>query len=55
MRISHEKKPSTKEIVVEIDATAIDIAIEKANRLVMLLREAATIIDSLSSGGQLES
>ena len=38
---------------VKIDSSSIDIAIEKANRLVALLREASTIIDSLS--GKLRS
>lgn len=32
---------------VDVDSSAIDAAIEKANRLVELLREASSIIDSL--------
>ena len=38
---------------VEVDSSSIDVAIEKANRLVELLREASAIIDSLS--GRLKS
>ena len=38
---------------VEVDGSSIDAAIEKANRLVELLREASAIIDSLS--GKLRS
>lgn len=34
-------------LTVEVDCTGLDAAIEKANRLVELLREASTIIDSL--------
>lgn len=33
---------------VNVDSSSIDETIEKANRLVELLREAAAIIDSLS-------
>ena len=45
----------TAGITVEVDCTSIDVAIEKANRLVELLREATTLIDSLSAGLHLES
>lgn len=38
-------------IKVELDTLDLDKAIEKANRLVELLREAQQIIDSLSRGG----
>ena len=37
-------------VAVDVDCTALDEAIEKTNRLVELLREVATIIDSLSLG-----
>lgn len=39
---------ANKEFSIKVDSSDIDLAIEKANRLVELLREAATIIDSLS-------
>lgn len=40
---------------VKIDCTSLDEAIEKANRLVELLREASSIIDSLSHGSRSET
>ncbi len=43
-----------KEILVSLDSTSLDEAIEKANRLVGLLSEAVQIIDSLSSAKDLE-
>lgn len=33
---------------IEVNDSSLDMAIEKANRLVELLREASSIIDSLS-------
>ena len=36
-------------VAISLDTTDLDEAIEKANRLVELLREATQIIDSLSS------
>lgn len=44
----------TAGITIEVESASIDDAIEKANRLVELLREAATLIDSLSAGLRLE-
>lgn len=38
-----------KEITIAVDTAELDVAIEKANRLLELLREAASIIDSLSA------
>lgn len=38
-----------RSIKITVDSSDIDLAIEKANRLVELLREASSIIDSLSS------
>lgn len=43
--MNESKKPHTK---VLVDFSELDTAIEKANRLVELLREASDIIDSLS-------
>ncbi len=40
---------------IEIDTKQLDEAIEKANRLLTLLREAQTIINSLSGGHSLEA
>ena len=37
-------------IKLEVDSASLDAAIEKADRLVQLLQEAAQIIDSLSKG-----
>lgn len=34
---------------ISVDSSELDTAIEKANRLVELLREASNIVDSLSS------
>lgn len=42
-------------IKIEIDDEELDVAIEKANRLVELLQEAKQIINSLSSKGMLET
>ena len=39
---------TTCRVGVDVDSSSIDAAIEKANRLVELLREASSIIDSLS-------
>ena len=36
------------QITINVDCADLDRAVEKANRLVELLKEAATIIDSLS-------
>ena len=38
----------TYDVDIVVDSSSIDTAIEKANRLVELLREASFIIDSLS-------
>lgn len=40
-------KPKNVEINIDVETTKLDEAIEKANRLVELLREAQQIIDSL--------
>lgn len=37
-----------KAIKIHVDTTGLDQAIEKANRLVLLLREASDLIGSLS-------
>lgn len=50
-----EAPMKTAEYVVTVDSSSIDCAIEKANRLVELLREASTLIDSLSAGLHLEA
>lgn len=42
--------PKLPDIKVKVNYEDLDIAIEKANRLVELLREAKQIIDSLSKG-----
>ena len=39
---------TAKEITINVNTAGLDVAIEKANRLLELLREAASIIDSLS-------
>lgn len=39
---------TAKEITINVNTAGLDAAIEKANRLLELLREAASIIDSLS-------
>ena len=39
-------------VKVDVDTSNLDSAIEKANRLASLLREANSLIDSLSSGSQ---
>lgn len=39
---------SSVSVKIEVDSDELDIAIEKANRLVELLREAQQIISSLS-------
>lgn len=43
-----EKKGRGPRYTIHIDCTELDVAIEKANRLTELLREASNIIDSLS-------
>lgn len=40
------------EITIEVNSEGLDQAIEKANRLVELLREAQRIVDSLSGKEQ---
>ena len=40
---------------LDVDTAPLDVAIEKANRLVELLEKAAQLIDSLSKGGAGES
>lgn len=40
---------------IEVDCADVDKAIEKVNRLVELLQEASSIIDSLSAGKNLEA
>lgn len=40
-------KPKNVEINIDVETKKLDEAIEKANRLVELLREAQQIIDSL--------
>ena len=40
---------------IEVDYADVDKAIEKVNRLVELLQEASSIIDSLSAGKNLEA
>lgn len=39
---------TAKEITINVNTAELDVAIEKASRLLELLREAASIIDSLS-------
>ena len=39
-----------KTISINVDSSDLDETIEKANRLVELLQEAADIVDSLSAG-----
>ena len=46
---------ANRNVLVEVDSTSLDAAIEKANRLVALLREAAQIIDSLSKAVKSEA
>lgn len=41
---------SERNVIIKVDDTSVDTAIEKANRLVELLKEASAIIDSLSAG-----
>ena len=53
-----EKKNETANkysLKIEVDCAAVDTAIEKVNRLVELLQEASSIIDSLSAGKNLEA
>lgn len=38
----------TYNIAIAVDCSDLDVAIEKANRLVELLHEASTVIDSLA-------
>ncbi|MCI7638243.1 MAG: hypothetical protein MSS60_00255 [Clostridiales bacterium] len=42
-------------VEVNVDCSDLDVAIEKANRLNALLREAASLIDSLFTGNQSKS
>lgn len=42
-------------LFIEVETPGLDEAIEKANRLVELLREASSIIDSLRGEKQLET
>ncbi len=42
-------------VKIEIDDTALDGMIKKANRLVELLREAQQIVDSLSENKKLKA
>lgn len=44
-----------RSVELHVDATDLDAAIEKANRLVELLREASNIIRSLSEDKQSET
>ena len=39
-------------VKVDVDTSELDSAIEKANQLASLLREAKSLINSLSSGSQ---
>ena len=45
---AHDVPRRTVEVDLNVPLEKLDAAIEKANRLVELLREAETIIDSLS-------
>lgn len=40
--------PNNNELTISVNCTELDAAIDKANRLVELLREASQIINSLS-------
>ena len=52
----HVSKPmNTVSVHVNVDCAEIDVAIEKANRLVELLREASTLIDSLAARAKSEA
>lgn len=44
-----------QEVHIDLNTESLDKTIEKANRLVELLREAQQIADSLSGGKKLES
>lgn len=49
--MSEEQKPRRAvEVKIDVDCTGLDLATEKANRLVDLLTEVSTIIDSLAAG-----
>lgn len=48
------KEAISQGITIEINTEQVDEAIEKANRLVELLKEAVQIIDSLSGGQKLK-
>lgn len=48
MREPSDKKGRGPRYTIHIDCSELDSAIEKANRLVELLREASNIIDSLA-------
>lgn len=43
------------QVNISLDSEELDIALEKANRLIELLREAQQIIDSLSRGKTLDA
>lgn len=50
----NQDKP-VREVEIKINCGSIDQTIEKANRLVELLKEASSLIDSLSRSVSLES
>lgn len=52
---AENSKKSGLSVKINIDSSSLDSAIEKANRLNALLREAASLIDSLSAGNQSKS
>lgn len=49
------EKANKYSLKIEVDYADVDKAIEKVNRLVALLQEASSIIDSLSAGKNLEA
>lgn len=49
------EKANKYSLKIEVDFADVDTAIEKVNRLVELLQEASSIIDSLSAGKNLEA
>ena len=54
--VAEKLEPAHKySLKIEVDYADVDTAIEKVNRLVELLREASSIIDSLSAGKNLEA
>ena len=44
-----------RHVTITVDDSSVDNAIEKANRLVELLKEASAIIDSLAAGVRSEA